>query len=318
MTSLTGPTRSSGSEAKLTGAIITGLPITFHCARRLSSESFSHSSCRSPVIVRVRVADRRVGVRRREGGLLDLLRPVGAQVEHADLGELAELQPAEEPVAVAQLRRTVHPHRHPLVERAVGARPAPQVVALVGLVVLGAAPPLVVGDLVVVPGDDPGELRVRVLEVGVGLVLRVALPVVGEGHHLPRRVVRPDVHLALAVAVLPGGVLVEVVAEVQHRVQVVAGGQAAVGAEPAGLPVGAGDDAEAEVLGQRVGRGRGPGAAGAAGDAGAAEPVEVPARRRQPVDVDLDRVVAPRGGLDRAAGVRRRGSRGRGPPARSP
>ena len=39
-----------------------------------------------------------------------------------------------------------------------------------------------------------GNLACSVLQVGVGLVLRVPLPVVGQGHHLVRRGVRPDVH----------------------------------------------------------------------------------------------------------------------------
>ncbi len=247
-----------------------------------------------------RVADRGVGVRRGEGRLLDLLVAVGAQVEHADLGQLPELQPPEEPGAVAEVGGAVHPDRHPLVVRAVGAGAAAQVVALVLLVVLPALLPLVVGDLVVVPGDDPGELGVRVLEVGVGLVLRVPLPVVGEADHLAGRDVRPDVLVGLAVAVLAGRVLVEVVTEVQDRVQVVAGRDAAVGAEPAGLPVGAGDDPEPEVVGDGVPGGRGAGTAGAAGLARAAEAVEVPLRRAEAVDVDLDGVVAVRAGLEAA------------------
>lgn len=73
--------------------------------------------------------------------------------------------------------------------------------------------------------------------------------------------------------------------------QVRAGGQVAVGGEVAGLPVGAGDHAEADPCGRRlVGRG-GQGASGG-GDGGAGgEPVPVRRLRLEPAHVHLDRVV---------------------------
>lgn len=98
-------------------------------------------------------------------------------------------------------------------------------------------------------------------------------------------------HDVLRLRVPPGLVLVYVVAQVQDRVQVRAGGQVAVGGEVAGLPVGAGDHAEADPCGRRlVGRG-GQGASGG-GDGGAGgEPVPVRRLRLEPAHVHLDRVV---------------------------
>ena len=130
-----------------------------------------------------------------------------------------------------------------------------------------------------------------VLQVGVGLVLGVPLPVVGERDHLVGRLVRSDVPLVLAVAVLAGGVLVEVVPEVDDGVQVVALGEAAVGVEPTGLPVGAGDDPEAQVLWQCIVSRSGAGAADPAGDAVIREAVVVPGGGLQALHVDLDGVV---------------------------
>ena len=252
-------------------------------------------------MVRDGVADLGVGMGCRRRGLGDLLAAVGAQVEHAQLGEPAEPQPAEQPRPVAQVGRPRHPDRQPLVVRPVGAGAAAQVVALgPGLVVLRAAAPLVVGDLVVVPGDDPGVAGVQVLQVAVALVLGVPAAVVGQAHHLPRRVVRPDVLVVGAVAVLAGGVLVEVVAQAQHGVQVVARREVAVGGEPAGLQVGARHHAEAEVARRRVVGRRGPGAAGPAVHAVPAEAVVVAGRRPEPGDVDLDGVVAARAGGEAA------------------
>lgn len=50
--------------------------------------------------------------------------------------------------------------------------------------ILAAVVGVVVGDLVVVPGDEPGRGRVGGLQVGVRLVLRVAL---AGGEHLRLR-----------------------------------------------------------------------------------------------------------------------------------
>jgi hypothetical protein len=81
---------------------------------------------------------------------------------------------------------------------------------------------------------------VQRLQVGVGLVLAVPDPVVGERHRLVGRLVRAD-HVAAA-ANAACRVLVDVVAEVHHQVEIAAGGEQPVGAEVAGLPVGARHD----------------------------------------------------------------------------
>ena len=52
MTSLMGPVSSCTVGGKTTGAIITGLPTSFHCAASRLRDSFSHAICLLPVMVR--------------------------------------------------------------------------------------------------------------------------------------------------------------------------------------------------------------------------------------------------------------------------
>src|SRR5690606_10243401 len=134
---------------------------------------------------------------------------------------------------------------------------------------------------------------------GVGLVEGVPAPVVGQ---------RDDLVLGIEGSVDPErgvaavAVLVEVVAEVEDRVEVVAGGEVPVGAEPPALVVAAGHHPEAEPLHGRA-RGRcGAGATHRRRGAEGPEPVPVLGGGAQPGGVDLDRVVPGSGGGDRALG----------------
>src|SRR5690606_34010151 len=101
-------------------------------------------------------------------------------------------------------------------------------------------------------------------------------------------------------AVATAAVLVDVVAQMEPGVQIAAGREMAVRGEVPGLPVGAGDDAEAQAadagVGGRGGAGAPGGRLGAAG--GEAEPVV--GGRPQAADVRLDGVVGGGGGEGRA------------------
>ena len=176
--------RPGAAGRTTTGAIITGLPTSFHWGPPVRRPSLSQSSCSRPVIVRSgslisASAAGPPGAGHRGG---DLLVAVGAQVEHAQLGERAELQPPEQPGAVAEVGGAVHPHRHPLVVRPVRAGPAGRVVALgrAG----GSRAPSFHWSLVTSWSSQvttKGYFACSALEVGVGLVLRVPPPVVGRG-----------------------------------------------------------------------------------------------------------------------------------------
>src|SRR3546814_4255934 len=77
--------------------------------------------------------------------------------------------------------------RHPLMMRALGRGFANAPIALAFNMIFGAALPDVVGELMVVPLRDHRKQRVEALEVGVGAIGGVAQPIVGEAHHLARR-----------------------------------------------------------------------------------------------------------------------------------
>src|SRR5699024_4891333 len=105
----------------------------------------------------------------------------------------------------------------------------------------------VVGQLVVVPRADPGDVRVQGLQVGIGVVLRQPDPIVGQGDDLVRwfvRAYRPD-----GGGVLAAAVLVDVVTEFDDRVQVAARLEVAVAGEVAGLPVGTRHHADTPAAG---------------------------------------------------------------------
>jgi hypothetical protein len=103
-----------------------------------------------------------------------------------------------------------------LVERLVGGGPPSGELGR-RRAVLGGEAGVVVGDLVVVPHHDERERRVRRLQVGIELVERVAEPVGAQVHRLLFEArdrfgpVRPA-----------NEVLVRVVAEMQHEIEVVA------------------------------------------------------------------------------------------------
>ncbi len=122
-----------------------------------------------------------------------------------------------------------------------------------GIVVLGEGASVVVLHLVVVPGDDPREPRVRGLEVGIRLVQGEleAIPLEGLGLRLELGGER-----GVANAAPSDAVLVDVVSQVDDDVQVLLGHVAVRGIEPV-IPLLTGRDGEAQLLeGREPGRGR--------------------------------------------------------------
>ncbi len=232
--------------------------------------------------------------------LVDALAAIAPEIEHRQVDQLAELQPPVDLPPVPRHRRARDPHRHPLVVRPLGRAHPLGVRPLPRLVLVRSMCPAAVGDLVVVPRGDERHRSVQRLEVAVGLVLRVPAAVVAQADDLARRVVPAHVLVAVAVRVLAGLVLIQVVAEVDHGVEVSPLGEVPVRVEPARLPVGARHDPEPQPLRRAARRGcrpRSPRARHGV-DVGEAEPVV--RRRRQPGRVELDRVVAPGVGVDRA------------------
>ena len=140
---------------------------------------------------------------------------------------------------VPQGRHPVAPHRH----RGVRAIDPGSVVLL--LVLLRAAEPGVVAQLVVVDGRHHRVAAVQQGEVGVAAVEGVAAVVVLALHAVAERIHRPaDVGAGRLLAGRDLRRLVDVVAEVQHEVDVVHLGDGAVGVEEPRVVLGARDDRE--------------------------------------------------------------------------
>ena len=138
----------------------------------------------------------------------------------------------------------------------------------------------VVGDLVVVHRDDPGERVVGGLQVGVALVELVPAAVggevdgLGDGDGTGPRLLGP---------------LVDVVADEHHEVEVL-DGHAGVRGVVAVAPVLARGDPEAHLVGGDAGAGERPGAALRAGAPVDGEPVPVPGVGLEAARLDVDRV----------------------------
>lgn len=164
-----------------------------------------------------------------------------ARVEHTELRQVAVGDLSIEPhVGTPGDRRAAQ--RHVLVVGAVGRRPAPQE-RLRRRPLRGGLGGVVVLDLVIVPGDDPGEGGVGGAQVRVAAVEGVAVAIAGQARRLAR-VVAADVAAGSDVLVRP--ILVDVVAEVDDEVEVL-GGHVPVRRAPPLLVVLAGGVREGEL-----------------------------------------------------------------------
>ena len=212
-----------------------------------------------------------------------------ARVEHRQIGQIAEAEGAVDAHRIGQVGRA---NRQPFEGRACRGKPASRVVAERRIVAFGAVFPGVVADFVIVPDPDHRVLAMQFLQVLVGAVLRVALAVVGERDDFAWRLVRPH---AIGLAVL-----VNVVAEVHHGLQVAALGHAAIGVKIAGDVIRAGDEGQPQAIDRRAcgrSRARTPDRRGLARGH---ESVVVRGIRAQAAEVELDRVVGGGIGDDRA------------------
>jgi hypothetical protein len=179
------------------------------------------------------------------------------RVEHHHSGQIAEIEGAPDAQTIAVERGT---DRHPFV---VGARRIEQsrFPRSLGfrLVILGAAAPTVVGRFVVVPYRDPRVLAVQFLQVRIAAIEGVAEAIVGQRQQLVARAELIDARLGdgLSDAVaadreprrLVAGrtVLVDVIAEVQHRVEVIAARCFAIDVEETLGMVRAGEEGQRDV-----------------------------------------------------------------------
>ena len=139
-------------------------------------------------------------------------------LHHRQRCQVAELEAAEDGLATQPATRFTdrHPFEIGLHRRRLARGP----VALGRrVVVLRAADPAVIGDLVIVPHADKGGAGVGGLHVRIALHLCMAAAIVGQRDDLVRRIGQA-VQLAADVrAVPPGAIFIDIVAEMENRVE---------------------------------------------------------------------------------------------------
>jgi hypothetical protein len=249
----------------------------FHPARDRSRRSTSHFSCAGS-------QERRTRIQRFRAGELyvvaaRLIRPVLPRVEHRDARERAICKWTVQLKQRASWQRRA-PERHVLVVRLVSRRAA-QRELLDRRAVFVVPTGVVVVDFVIVPDDEERKQRVHRAQRRIAPVLRVAVAVIVEGQQLAADVLPHEL--------VSAGVLVDVVAEVHHQIEIFLG-HVLVRREQADLEMLARRDGEPEPIDVRLRARKRARPADGTHLAAGAELVPVPAVGLEPCDFDVNRV----------------------------
>ncbi len=255
-------------------------PSTVHCAAGRERFSNSHASWTSPRMVRRTSRSSGHDVRIAAGRLLRSILP---GIEHVEVDQVPELQPA-----IERQRRTRGDgrgaQRHGLVVRLIGGGAAQQE-DLRRRVALVAIAGIVVVDLVIVPGHDERRRQMRRHQIRIRFVLRVAVAIVDQRVDFLSQVLADVSGIAMGVA----AAFVDVIAGVEHEVELFLG-QPAVAGEVAGFEMPAPAHAKAQAIHCRAGRWRGDGATNLTGLAATTEAIEVFPSRREALGLDVHAV----------------------------
>ena len=227
---------------------------------------------------RIRIADARTG--RSPPIATGLIGAILSGIEHEERRQVAVFEPSIQ-LHLRTRRRRRRSERHVLEICLIRLRAATQKQFRGKPFLLGYSGGVVVVDLVVVPGDDEWEARVRLLQVGVKLVEGVPIAIVAEQLDLVARVFSSP-----SVAPL---VFVDVVPKVKHHVEVVLE-HVPVGGEIAGLVVLAGGKRHLQLTDRRPGHRKRPGAPHTTGLTARPEAIPIPAVGLQPGDLHMHRV----------------------------
>ena len=192
----------------------------------------------------------------------------------------AELQAAVH-LDVRAVRDGARPDRHVLVERLVGRRAPRREVRHGGAAVAGHRARVIVLHFMIVPGHEPRARCVHRLQLGFPAMQGVALAIVVQRQH-PAARGNPDRLGRIRI-------LVDVVAQEQHRVQVLFA-HMAPGSEVAVVPTLARRVGEAQLLRPRIGRRKSARATRRAYRVSQHEAIEVPAIGLQARHFDVNRV----------------------------
>ena len=215
-------------------------------------------------------------------------------IQHGEIEQIPEAEAAPNSGVPRALR---FPSGQPLVPRfhrcpfPRGPGPFPLVM------ILRAIPPAVVGGLMVIPDHYQGMLSVQFLQICICSIESIAFSIIGKGSDLPIwRVAPPKVG---PVAIFAVAILIDVVAKMEHKVEVVAPRHSTVGVEVAEEPVGTGGVGNAQVIDARARKGAGPAQGGRF--PGSKEAIIVGAPGVQAVDNNFHGVVASAMGAHLAA-----------------
>ena len=219
-----------------------------------------------------------------------LFAPNQAGIQHVQGDKTAKVEAAVDDVGLRDAGR------HPLVIGLKGCGTAQFEIAFIGLMVLGAVLPGVVGDFMVVPHRNHRHGCMQGLQIRVRLVLGMALAVVGQHQQFIGRVGHPSQRGGIGRGIAIRGVLVDVIAQVNGGVQVGALGGFGIDVEVAGRVVRAGKHRQLDLACTACGQGLRLADRRLLIDD--AEAIEISGCGAELVDIDLDRIV------DRCAGGR--------------
>ena len=204
-----------------------------------------------------------------------------ARIEHVKLRQIAE-DDAPVELHVRAVRDGCPPQRHVLVIGLVGRRPPrEELIPRHRALLLGDVGGVVVVKLVIVPGDDPGKGFVGRLQVGVQAILRVTPAIVFEGVQLTAKV--------LARTIVRTGALVDVIAQMDHEVEVT-GEHVPERGEVAVLVVLARNKREVEPVEILARCNRGPRPTSRTDFRSGPKLIPVPPSRLEPIDLDVNRM----------------------------
>ena len=166
---------------------------------------------------------------------------------------------------------------------------------------IGAATPGPIGEFVIIDGGDQGQGGMHGLQIRIAMVLIIATAVICQGFALMQRLKWPaDVRSGGLAGGGGVGGFVDVIAQVQKKLDVVPGRQGAVGIEKTCIELAAGGLGKAQ-MGDAYAR-KGAGAAAGGGLAEGVEPKEVAAVRSQASGIGMHRMVTSGAGEHLAAG----------------
>ena len=222
-------------------------------------------------------------------------------IQHVQVHQVAKAEAAGDGFLVSVRDR---PDRHPFKVGPQGIEFTVTEITLIGVVVLSTVPPGVVGYFVVIPDSDERHLAVQLPQMIIAPVNRVAMAVILQGDELTviRRRERTAHGFCLrgAIAIRVAVVLIEIIPQMQHGIQVIQARDFPIHVEVAGGVIGAGHHGKPHLAHRTLWKGLRH--AGRGGASGGAETVVIALAGHQTPNIHLECVIVLSRGA-RAAGM---------------